>query len=72
MYVYYVHMFLCCQVQAVTIEGPGNFSSPVTVTVGGDKIANNNTVVIGMAVAIVALIILLTILAGLLGACGMR
>ena len=67
-------MFLCCQVQAVTIEGPGNFSSPVTVTVGGNKesIANNNTVVIGMAVAIVALIILLTILAGLLGACGMR
>ena len=71
MYVYYVHMFLCCQVQAVTIEGPGNVSSPVTVTVGGSK-ENNNTVVIGVAVAIVALIILLAILAGLLGACGMR
>ena len=67
-------MFLCCQVQAITIEGPGNFSSSVTVHVGGNKesIANNNTVVIGMAVAIVALIILLAILAGLLGACGMR
>ena len=60
------------QVQAVTIEGPGNFSPPVTVTVGGDKIANNNTVVIGLVVAIVALIILLTIMAGLLGAYGMR
>jgi len=65
-------MFLCCQVQAVTIEGPGNFSSPVTVTVGGNKESNNNTVMIGMAVAIVALIILLTILAGLLSAFGMR
>jgi len=69
---YYVHMFLCCQVQAVTIEGPGNFSSPVTVIVGGNKESNNNTVVIGMAVAIVALIILLTIMAGPLGAYGMR
>jgi len=58
----YVHMFLCCQVQAVTIEGPGNFSSPVTVTVGGCK-ESDNCVVIGMPVAIVVVIILITMVA---------
>ena len=69
----YVHMFLCCQVQAVTIEGPGNFSSPVTVTVGGSE-ESDNSVVIGVPVAIVVVIILtmvaviisLTIVSGLL------
>ena len=65
---YYVYMFLCCQVQAVTIEGPGNFSSPVTVTVGGSKASGNNSVVIGVPVAIVAVIIILAIVAGLLSA----
>ena len=55
----YVHMFLCCQVQAVTIEGPGNFSSPVTVAVGGCK-ESDNSVVIGVPVAIVVVIILIT------------
>ena len=64
--IYYVHMFLCCQVQAVTIEGPGNFSSPVKVTVGGNKESGNNAVLVGVALAIVVLIIFLTIVAGLL------
>jgi len=54
-------MFLCCQVQAVTIEGSGNFSSPVTVTVGGNKASGSSSVVIGVPVAIVAVIILLTV-----------
>ena len=68
-YVYViVHMFLCCQVQAVTIEGPGNFSSPVTVTVGGSKASDNNSVVIGVPVGIVVVIILLAVVAGLLSA----
>ena len=67
-FVYYVHTFLCCQVQAVTIEGPGNFSSPVTVTVGGSKAPDNNSVVIGVPVGIVVVIILLTVVAGLLSA----
>ena len=58
----YVHMFLCCQVQAVTIEGPGNFSSPVTVAVGGCK-ESDNSVVIGVPVAIVVVIILITMVA---------
>ena len=67
-FVYYDHMFLCCQVQAVTIEGPGNFSSPATVTVGGSKASDNNSVVIGVPVGIVVVIILLTVVAGLLSA----
>ena len=52
--------------QAVTIEGPGNFSSPVfiTVTVGGNK-ESDNSAVIGMLVATVAVIIIVLV-AGLL------
>ena len=58
----YLHMFLYCQVQAVTPEGPGNFSSQVTVTVGGSE-ESDNSVVIGMPVAIVVVIILITMVA---------
>ena len=61
-------MFFCCQVQAVTIEGPGNFSSPVTVTVSGSKASGNISVLIGVPVGTVVVIILLTVVAGLLSA----
>ena len=54
----------------MTIEGPSNFSSPVTVTVGASTASDNNYVVIGVPVSIVAviIIILLTIVAGILSA----
>ena len=67
-HVYCVYVFLCYQVQAVTIEGPGNFSSPITVTVGGRTASDNSSgVVVGVAIAIVVvIIILLVIVAGLL------
>ena len=53
--------------QAVTIVGSGNFSSPVIVSIGGDK-KSDNSVAIGVAVTIVIVVILLTIVAGLLSA----
>ena len=61
-------MFFCCQVQAATIVGSGNFSSPVIVGIGGDKKSDNYSVAVGVAVTIVIVVILLTIVAGLLSA----
>ena len=53
--------------QAVTIVGRGSFSSFVAVTVGGNE-ESESSFVIGLAVTIVALVILLTTVAGLLSA----
>ena len=51
----------------MTIVGSGNFSSPVIVSIVGDK-KSDNSVAVGVAVTIVIVVILLTIVAGLLSA----
>ena len=55
------------QVQAVTQLGPGSFSTPVNVTVGGDSTSSDNTkAVLGGVIAVVIFFICVLSATGIL------